>query len=432
MTSAVQTGETAVNLANMRAHLIPSKKFKTITIELKFKALINKNTVTKRSMLPFVLRKGSKQYPSAEHIQGKLDDLYGASFGIVGQKSGSYHVLSFHMEIANEKYIDGEASIIADTLRFINEVAFNPNVEDGHFDQDIVKREKQKLSNLLESIKDDKMGYANLRLVEEMSEGELYQVHPYGYEDEITKINTENLYDYYKHIINEDMVDLFIVGDFEEESMLEMVKTHLDGFRKKPTYVQDDKPKIVHNISHQEPKVVIEKDTVQQAKLNIGYRTHTTFEDMDFPAMLLFQIIFGGHPGSKLFLNVREKHSLAYYVSAGLDFFSDKLFVNSGVAPEDYEKACEIIEQQLIAMQQGDFTDEEINEAKSLLVSEHLYSLDDAGGIIDLLYQQIIGNRQFPTEQMMTEITELTKEDIIKSANKLQLDTVYLLTSEEE
>lgn len=424
--------EEAINLENLQAHLIPSKKFKTISIELKLKTFIRKDTITKRAILPFVLRKGSKKYPSATLIQEKLDDLYGASLEIIGQKFGSYHVVSVQMEIPNEKFIENETAIVTDTLAFMKEIVFNPYTENGAFNEAIAKREKETIRKYLQSIKDDKMSYANYRLIDEMSEGEAYQVHSYGYEEDLDTINAKNLFAYYQQMVDNDQVDLFVVGDFDEKEMKESINLYLDGFRSaKTTPSIQPEMEVVKQISHTQPKVVIEKDSVQQAKLHMGYRTNTAFKDPDFPAMLLCHTMLGGHPGSKLFVNVRERHSLAYYVASGLDFFSDKLFVFSGIAPEDYKKARKIIEQQLIEMQDGAFTSSELEEAKSLIISEHRSSLDNAGGIIDLLYQQEIGNKKRSVGELIPQIEQVHKEDVVRSANKIQPDTFYLLTSKE-
>src|SRR5699024_9254016 len=114
-----------------------------------------------------------------------------------------------------------------------------------------------------------------------------------------------------------------------------------------------------------------------------------------------------------------------------IDFFSDKLFIYSGISPDDYEKARTIIEEQVKAVKDGNFTDDEMKEAKTMVVNQHVASLDNAEGIIDLLYQQQLGNKKRPVDQLLEEVKALTKEDVIEIANKLQLDTVFLLTSKE-
>lgn len=417
---------------NFSGHIIPSKQFKTITLELKLKTLLDRDTVTRRAILPFVLRKGSKKYPSAALIQDKLDDLYGASLQIAGHKAGSYHILTFHMEIPNEKFIQDDQNIIAETLEFLKEIAFHPNIENDAFDETVTSREKETITKYLQSIKDDKMQYANIRLIDEMSTGERYQTHPFGYLEDMDHINGKSLYAYYKNAIENDQTELFIVGDVDPGEMDTVIKEHFDGFRSASSKdtVQPE-VETVNPATRSEANTVIEEDTVQQAKLHIGYRTHTAYKDADFASMILCNTILGGHPGAKLFLNVREKHSLAYYVASGLDFFSDKIFIYSGISPDDYEKARTIIEEQVAALKDGQISDNEMDEAKKVIINQHVASLDNAGGIIDLLYQQEIGHKKRPVNELIKQVNALTKDDVIKSAKKLTLDTVFLLTSKE-
>lgn len=417
---------------NFSGHIIPSQKFKTITLELKLKTLLDRDIVTKRAILPFVLRKGSKKYPSAALIQDKLDDLYGASLEIAGHKAGSYHIMTFHMEIPNEKFIQGDQNIIGEALAFLKEIAFHPHIENDAFDETVTSREKETITKYLQSIKDDKMQYANIRLIDEMSTGERYQTHPFGYLEDMEHINGQNLYTYYKNAVKNDQIELFIVGDVNPDELDHIVKDNLDGFRN--ATVQDTiqpEAETVNPITREEANIVIEEDTVQQAKLHIGYRTQTAYKDADFTSMILCNTILGGHPGAKLFLNVREKHSLAYYAASGLDFFSDKIFIYSGISPDDYEKARAIIEEQVMAMKNGNISDNEMDEAKKVIINQHVASLDNAGGIIDLLYQQEIGHKKRPVNELIKQVEALTKEDVIKSAKKLSLDTVFLLTSKE-
>lgn len=424
---------TQMTWEKFNGHIIPSEKFKTVTLELKMKTLLDRSTITKRAILPFVLRKGSIKYPTAARIQNKLDDLYGASLDIVGHKAGSYHIITFQIEIPNEKFIHDDQDIISETLAFLKEIAFNPNVKDGAFDETVVTREKETITKYLESIQDNKMQYANIRLIDEMAAGERYKIHPFGYLEDMDNINGENLYHYYQNAIENNQIDLFIVGDVDKAALEPVVEKHLDGFREssaKNTIQPEVEP--VSSITHRESYVVTEEDTIQQAKLHIGYRTNTAYKDPDFASMILCNTILGGHPGAKLFMNVREKHSLAYYVASILDFFSDKLLIYSGIAPEDYEKTRTIIEEQVTALKEGNITDDEINEAKKQIINQHTASLDHADGIIDLLYQQELGNKKRPVDALAEQVDALTKEDVANSAGKLKEDTIFLLTSKEE
>src|SRR5699024_12735814 len=93
-------------------HLIQTNKFKTIQFVVKFKAPLQKETITKRALLPYILRQATNQYETRTELDKLLDLLYGAGLGIDGSKNGEQHVISFRMELPNEKFIPNSESKI--------------------------------------------------------------------------------------------------------------------------------------------------------------------------------------------------------------------------------------------------------------------------------------------------------------------------------
>src|SRR5690625_3623189 len=171
---------------------------------------------------------------------------------------------------------------------------------------------------------------------------------------------------------------------------------------------------------------VIERQNIQQAKLHLGYRTNCIYKDNDYPALQVFNGIFGGFPSSKLFINVREKNSLAYYAASRLESHKGLLLVFSGIAANDYEKAREIIELQMTAMRNGEFTEDELSETKDLIINQLLETLDHPQGIVELLYQQVIGDKVISPEELIEKIASVTVKDVIQVASNIQEDTIYL------
>ncbi|WP_279401195.1 hypothetical protein [Piscibacillus salipiscarius] len=191
-------------------HLIQTKKFKTNTVALKFARPLDRDNITERALLPFVLQKGTKQYPSEKALRLRLDELYGAKFSINSGKKGENHVITFVLDFANEKFIPNANQLIKECLQFLYEVAANPKVEQNEFDSKIVAKEKETLTNKIKSIVDEKMQFANMRLIDEMCQDEKYSVHAHGYLDDMDQINASTLYKTYQQMINEDALDVFL------------------------------------------------------------------------------------------------------------------------------------------------------------------------------------------------------------------------------
>ena len=411
---------------NIHFHIIPTKKFKTVNFVMKCKAPLERNTITKRALLPFILQKGTKNYPTEKQLMIHLDELYGASLYIEGAKKGNNHIISFRLDVANENYIQEETNILKQAVALLNEVIFSPRVEKERFIEAIVEREKLTLKNKINAVFDNKLIYANNRLVEEMCKNERFRIHKDGYVEDLPTINGENLYEYYKQMLKEDRMDLYVLGDFDPVQMESLLVE---------SFVREEKNEQLSDPNNETPTIievqeVKEIQPVEQAKLHIGYRTNCTYKDDDYFALQVFNGIFGGFPSSKLFMNVREKHSLAYYAASRIESHKGLLIVYSGIAPEDDQKAREIIDLQLEAMKKGDFTEEVVEKTKELIVSELKETLDSSYGIPELLYQQVLGEREISPQLYIAEINKVKKEDIVNIANKITPDTVYLLTND--
>lgn len=418
--------ENIVSENGVNIHVIPTKKYKTIHIVVKFKNELRRETITKRALLPYVLRQGTKNLPSEQALQLKLDDLYGAVLSIDGAKKGNHHIISFRLEIANQNYISNESTMIDKALGLLSDVIYHPLTIQNSFEPQIFNREKETLQQRIDAVIDDKMAYANMRLIDEMCAEETYALHIHGYKEDLKEITAENTYNYYKEMLKEDQIDVYVLGDFNEQTMLEKMKqTFVTGNSIEQSQTQEE---VSH---HKEPQTIIEKQDIQQAKLHIGYRTNCTFKDESYAALQVFNGIFGGFPSSKLFINVREKNSLAYYAASRIESHKGLLFVFSGIAGEDYAKAREIIEQQMIAMKNGEFTDTELSETKDLIVNQLLETLDHPQGIVELLYQQVLGNKKVTPDELIQNILQVTKDEVIQVASQIHEDTVYLLTTKE-
>jgi predicted Zn-dependent peptidase len=416
---------TAVNGLNV--HTIQTDKYKTNTLVFKMKAPLTKETVTQRALLPYVLQSGTKTHPTATALRSYLDELYGATLNVDLTKKGEQHIITIRVDIANEKFLKDSAPLLNKAVQLLSDIILQPALENGEFVAKIVEQEKRSLKQRIQSVYDDKMRYANLRLIEEMCKGEPYALHVNGELKDVDSITSKSLYGYYQKALQEDEMDLYIIGDIDEAEVLDLVKSYFQfenravSNRKSPMT-----KKTITNVNE-----VIEKQDVKQGKLNIGYRTSITYEDDQYYALQVFNGIFGGFSHSKLFINVREKASLAYYAASRLESHKGLLMVMSGIEPSNYEKAVSIIKEQMEAMKKGAFTDEEIVQTKAVIRNQLLETLDTPRGLVEVLYHNVVSERRRPVDEWIDAMEKVTREEIIEVANKIELDTIYFLTGME-
>lgn len=406
----------------LKLHLVKTEKYKTNTLVLKLKAPLESETVTLRALLPYVLQSGTKNLPSSAKLRSYLDELYGASLSVDLTKKGEYHIISFRMEIANEKFLSDPAPLLNKGIALIAEVLQEPALQGNTFVSDIVEKEKRTLKQRIQSVYDDKMRYSNLRLVQEMCKGEPYALHVNGEKEQVDEITAESLYTYYQRALNEDEIDLYIIGDINEEEVADEVNSRFSLSQRPPVQTAGRDTGM-----EPEGREVFEEQDIKQGKLNIGYRTYTTYSDKEYDALQVYNGVFGGFSHSKLFKNVREKESLAYYAASRLESHKGLLMVMSGIEFKNYEKAVTIIKEQHEAMKNGDFTDNDISQTKAVIRNQLLETIDTSHGLVEVLYHNVVSEKPKSLQEWLDGVEAVTKEQIVSVAAKIKLDTIYFL-----
>ncbi|HDR3347159.1 TPA: insulinase family protein [Bacillus cereus] len=412
-------------LGGLRVHIIPTDKYKTNTFVFRFKAPLNEETVTERALLPYVLQSATEKLSSVIRLRQYLEELYGSSLAVDVSKKGEDHIISIYVDIANEVYLHDAPPLFEKALSMLSDIVLHPATEGNGFLSSIVESEKRALLQRIEATYDDKMRYANERLIEEMCKVEPYRLSANGKKESVMSITNESLYQYYQKVLAEDEMDLYIIGDISENAV-DLVSKYF-SISTRPVR---ERNVLLHRRNNEE-KEVVEKQELKQSKLHIGYRTFVTYKDEDYFALQLFNGLFGGFSHSKLFVNVREKNSLAYYAASRFESHKGLLFVMSGIEAKNYEKAVEIIKEQMLAMQNGEFSEEEIHQTKSVIQNQILEAIDTPRGFVEMLYHGIISDRTRPVEEWLTGIESVTKEEIVKVAKNIELDTIYFLQGTE-
>ena len=414
-----------INLGdNINLTLIPVKKFKSNLVSIYIQRLLDRDETTKNALLPTLITSGSEKYPSAREISNKLDDLYGSSmFGDVG-KRGERQVISFKIINTNEKYLDED--IFKDVIAFFNEIINKPLLIDGGFDEKYVNIEKENLKTRIQARINDKGRYALERLFEEMCSDERYSISEYGYEEDLDKISPQDLYDHYKEILRTSPIDIVVEGDFDEEEVVATIKKNFTFERGNIIEI----PRAEYQKEVKEVKEIKEKMDITQGKLVMGYRTNIDYNDVDkyYPLVVGCNVL-GGGPHSKMFINIREKESLCYYIYASVEKYKGILFASAGIEAQNYEKTLDLVKQQLESLKAGDISEEEIENSKIGLINSMKSIGDSIGGMSDFYFSQSMGKTNQTVEQIIDNVAKVSVEDIVNIAGDITLDTIYFLSN---
>jgi predicted Zn-dependent peptidase len=414
-----------VDLGNIRLHICPSDKFKTTTLSAFLTLPLEAETVTKNALLPNVLSRGTNRYPTTVALRQKLNELYGAGTFSNVMKPGERQVIQFGMDLANETYLHGADSLLEEGVQLFCEMILDPYVEQGHFHPSFVAAEKKNLKQRIESLQDDKIRYAQERCAQTMCENEPYSLYTYGLAEDVDAIDETSLYSHYQSIINSAPIDLYCVGDVDAEKVIELFSAYFDEKLQQLERPMVALPEVKHQVD--QVKMAVDRLDIQQGKLNMGCRTQLSLRDADYPALLLYNGILGGFAHSKLFMNVREKESLAYYCSSWIEVHKGLLFIQSGVEEANVERAIEIIKQQLAEMQAGNISDQELDQTKATISNQFREGQDRAFELISFHFQSVLSSKPRVLEDLLQKIAVVTKEDIQRVAKNVQLDTIYCL-----
>ena len=409
----------------IKLHTIKTEKFKTNLIAIMLTTKLNRENVTKNALVPAVLRRGTKNLTTQEKINKKLEEMYGASLDCGLDKTGDNQVLKFYIETVNDEFLPQEAeNMLKTSLEKIFEFVFNPYLENGCFKKEYVEQEKENIKQIIDGKIDNKARYSLDRCIEEMYKDKPYGLYKYGYVEDMKNINEKNLYEYYKQLINECKIDIFVSGIIDEETE-NIIKNNENIIKLKDREPQYNEPEIIAKRTEKENDVQESMD-VTQGKLIIGMDLDIDDDNLRFDVMI-YNSIFGGSANSKLFQNVREKASLAYTASSSYYRFKNNIFINCGIEIKNYEKALEIIKQQIEDMKKGDFTDEEVENAKKGIIASIKTIDDEQDTEITYFFSQELSKSKCNIEQYMQRISEVTKDKVVDVANKVSINTVYFL-----
>lgn len=415
-----------IDLNSYKLHLIKTDKFKSILFKIVFREEIKKENITMRNILVDNLVASTKDYPTRKLQAIKKQDLYGADIYGYNKRIGNHLLTEISMSILNPKYT--EDSMLEESIAFFHSIIFNPNVCDNKFNKEIFDIVIENNIADIKSIKENTGSYAITRLKENMDDKNPFSYRMIGYLDDINKINSSNLYTSYKNMLNNNLIDLYVIGNFNEEEIESLIKKY---FKFKTIKKEKQDINLSYKNYKKTPKEVTEESNLNQSILAIGCSLNRLNEKEKKYILTLYNIILGNSPDSKLFKNVREKHSLAYSISSSFKRFDDVMIINAGISSKNYQEVIKLIKKEMLDIKNKNFTKEDLDKAKELFISV----LNDINEYPESILDYYFSLEYLNTKNLKTQIkniTSITEEDIVKVAKKIKFDTIYLLKEKQK
>lgn len=400
-------------------HLI-TNKFKSNVLSVFIHSSLSKEDVTLNALIPLVLKRGSKNYPTSQSIAMTLEELYGASLDIGIGKKGDVHLLYATIEFAADEFLP--EPIFEKAANMIKDLLFNPLIENSKFNDEYVEQEKNNLKNYIQGIINDKRYYASKRCFEIMADGEAYGLFEYGDVADLENITSEILYKQYNKLISQSAIDIFFTGQGNSDIIDSIFQS--ENNRQRPVISIDTRP-----VQYKE---IVEPMDVTQAKLSLGFKTFTSPKDDDYYALVVYNSILGAGVHSKLFNNVREKLSLAYYVSSNLNRFKGLLIISSGIEIGNYQKALDEILLQIKEIERGNITPYELDSSIKHIKNSMISRQDSPYSMENYYINQMLCGTSDNIEDFIKKIENVKAEDVVNVSQKIKLDTLYFLRDNAE
>lgn len=407
-------------------HVIETEKFKTIMVKVNFKRKIKKEEISMRNMLVNVLFESTKKYPTKRLMEIQTEELYELGYRGTNYASGIYSVIGFDSIFLDPKYT--EKGMLEKSFEFLKEILFNPNIDEFGFDDNSFGIGYKILEDHLISLNENPELYAQIRLLEELDPDSIISYRSCGYNDDLKIIDKKKLYDYYLDVIDNDIVDIFVVGNVNTKEIQKII-SNLFFFKERNK--KSDNHFCHSSLKRDRVNLCIENTELNQSKLALGFKL---LDADNFELRYVINVlnyILGGSPDSKLFQNVREKNSLCYTVSSSSQPLCSIMIIKAGINATDYDRACAIILEQLEDLRNGNFEETDMKKAK-ITYENSINELKDNAESLVALYSGIEYLGSDNIEDRIKHIRKVNKEDVINLSKKIVLDSIFFLEGGEQ
>ena len=401
-------------------NVIKTNNFKTVRVEVKFRNVVKKEEITLRNLLKMVLIESTKKFDTERKFVIESEELYDLKLSSTSSRVGNFTTLSFNLTFLNDEYT--EKGLHNKSLDFLMEVLFNPNVSNNKFDSLSFNNCVNKLEKSIMGRKDNKTKYSIFALLQHMGDY-AYSYDQYGYLSDLKNIDEAKLYEYYKKVLMNDLVDVYVIGNVDSNEIKEYFINNfkINSFKKEKTNALIDEV-----LPRKRVKVFKEEDAVNQTKIAIGLRFNDVSEYERKYVLYVYNEILGGSGNSLLFDTVREKNSLAYYINSIAQGYDNLLIIYTGIDKDRVDLGLKLIKKTIKDIEKGKFTSDMFNNAINMITSSLKLSLETQPSVINNYYAMNILNSD-DINTRISKFEKVTKEDVINFSKKIKMDTIFLL-----
>lgn len=403
-------------------HFIQSEKFKTNKIKVRFSAPMSEKTIAGRVLTASMLETSNALYPTSQSFREKLANLYGANFSTSLSRRGLVHYLDINLSFVRDQFLSRKNVLTDEMLEFLKASLFSPLSNGDAFDAKTFEIEKKNVLTDLEAEIENHFYHAHRKLNDlfyDLSEMRIPRV---GTVELVEKETAESSFSTFQKMLKEDQIDFFFIGNFNEIAVRDKIQDFHFAEREQPLELMYQQN--YSNVTREN----LEQREVHQSIIELAYHFSAQYGDSEHLPLIVLNGLLGGFAHSKLFVNVREKESLAYTISSNFDIFSGLMRIYAGIDRANRTKTIALINRQILDLKRGNFTDDELEQTKKMLKNSILLAQDRQNTLIERAYMSaVLGKKFLSLEAWLESLETVRKNEVIKAAQQLKLQAIYFM-----
>ena len=408
-------------------YTVKTNRFKTCQMEIIFKEESKKENVLLRTFLADLMSDCSQEYATRKDVARKLEELYQASFYGLTNKTGNLFMTSFVLNFLNPRFVQ-EEDYLEDVLALPFEMILHPAIEAGDFDIRNFNIVKNRLHDEILGINENINRFSLKMALEELDHHSPTSYGVLGTVEDLERISPKKLALAYQDLMMASC-DIFIIGDLD----MDVVANIIFKYFKNPVVKTKELPELyVLNKPLKRVKKVRKEAHFLESNLVQIYSLENLSEKEKITTFHFYNYLFGGGGlNTKLYQLLREKNSLCYGIKSMYLKYDNLLVIQTSIDKKDVSKAERLIRQAFKEMKIGDFTDLELQNAKESFIFSLNLSLDNPAGILNNYIFHVLDHLPL-IEDRIQMIKEVTREEIVRVANKIKPNISFVLEGEEE
>lgn len=409
-------------IKGVHLHFIQSEKFKTNKIKVRFSAPMSEKTIAGRVLTASMLETSNALYPTSQAFREKLANLYGANYSTSLSRRGLVHYLDINLSFVRDQFLSRKNMLADEILDFLKASLFFPLSNGQAFDTKTFEIEKRNVLTDLEAEIENHFYHAHRELNNLFYDLPEMRIPRVATIELVEKETAETSFAAFQQMLNQDQIDFFFIGDFNEIAVREKIQEFQFSEREQPlqlSYQQN-----YSNITREK----LEQRDVHQSIVELAYHFSSQYGDRSHLPLIVLNGLLGGFAHSKLFVNVREKESLAYTISSSFDIFSGLMRIYAGIDRANRTKTVALINRQILDLKRGHFTDEELEQTKNMLKNSILLAQDRQNTLIERAYMSsVLGKKFLSLDAWLKALENVSKADLIEAAQQLKLQAIYFM-----